>query len=265
MSWIKNYFRWKFAFLLAAMISVFLLRMMHRLFLLPDQVVESTGVLLLLPAILSLLNDRRLRVVALVTGIPVILLVLISNFVPASGVHLPRLMARMATAAYMLFVVFAILRLLVTTVNVTLDELVGAFAGYLLVGVLFAELYCVALMLDPGAVAGDADLSMPHMSVVDPDEASRIDLRQAVERWNRAQYFSFVTLTTVGYGDLHPRTPLARMLAVIEAVTGQFYLAVMVAGLVGIGASQHHSRRLQARIRHGLQTEATKEAGPTHG
>lgn len=255
MSWTATYFRWKFAALLGAMLSVFALRMLHRWYDLPEAVVESTGVLVLLPALLSLLDDRRLRVVAVMAGIPVMLLVVISNLVPAAGLHVPRVVARAGTAAYMLLVVFAILRLLVTTIEVTLDEVVGAFVGYLMVGVLFSELYCVALMLDPQAISGDADDTPVAAAAVTESGSSNPDLRIGMERWNRAQYFSFVTLTTVGYGDLHPRTPLARILAVFEAITGQFYLAVMVAGLVGIGASQHHSRHQQEAARRSAQTE----------
>jgi len=51
-------------------------------------------------------------------------------------------------------------------------------------------------------------------------------------------YFSFITLATVGYGDVTPATPLARTLAWTLAVTGQFYLAVLVAGIVGFKVTQ---------------------------
>ncbi|MCR4415511.1 MAG: potassium channel family protein, partial [Thermoguttaceae bacterium] len=51
-------------------------------------------------------------------------------------------------------------------------------------------------------------------------------------------YFSFITLATVGYGDVTPTTSLARTLAWTEAITGQFYLAVLVAGLVGLKVTQ---------------------------
>ena len=51
-------------------------------------------------------------------------------------------------------------------------------------------------------------------------------------------YYSFITLATVGYGDVTPRTPVARTLAWFEAVVGQFYLAVLVAGLVGFKVTQ---------------------------
>ena len=61
-------------------------------------------------------------------------------------------------------------------------------------------------------------------------------------RWTarprRASYYIFITLATVGYGDVTPSTPLARTLAWIEAITGQFYLAILVAGLVGIKVTQ---------------------------
>jgi len=47
-------------------------------------------------------------------------------------------------------------------------------------------------------------------------------------------YFSFVTLASLGYGDITPAAPLARTLAYLEVIAGQFYLAIMVAGLVGL-------------------------------
>ena len=46
-------------------------------------------------------------------------------------------------------------------------------------------------------------------------------------------YFSFVTLTTLGYGDISPLTPVTQVLVILEAITGMFYLAVIVASLIG--------------------------------
>ena len=51
-------------------------------------------------------------------------------------------------------------------------------------------------------------------------------------------YYSFVTLSTLGYGDIVPKVSAARMLAAVEAITGQLYLAVLVARLVGLHISQ---------------------------
>ena len=72
--------------------------------------------------------------------------------------------------------------------------------------------------LQPGSF-GSATTPMPH------------DL---VARVMQLRYFSFVTLATVGYGDIVPRTPMARTLALLEAMVGQFYLVALVGRLVGL-------------------------------
>src|SRR5204863_3539733 len=55
-----------------------------------------------------------------------------------------------------------------------------------------------------------------------------------VGRVMQLRYFSFVTLATVGYGDILPRTPAARTMAMLEAITGQFYLVALIGRLVGL-------------------------------
>ncbi|MCP4237541.1 MAG: two pore domain potassium channel family protein [Aestuariibacter sp.] len=54
-------------------------------------------------------------------------------------------------------------------------------------------------------------------------------------------YYSFVTLTTLGYGDISPVTPIARFLVFMEAIVGVFYMAILVASLIGIRTSSLHS------------------------
>ena len=56
-------------------------------------------------------------------------------------------------------------------------------------------------------------------------------------------YFSFVTLTTLGYGDVHPKSEAARILAMLEAVLGQLYLVILVARMVGMYTAQENERR----------------------
>ena len=56
------------------------------------------------------------------------------------------------------------------------------------------------------------------------------------------RYFSFATLTTLGFGDILPRSPAARTLATLEAVTGQIYLTVLIARLVGLHIVHASSR-----------------------
>ncbi len=62
-------------------------------------------------------------------------------------------------------------------------------------------------------------------------------------------YYSFVTLTTLGYGDIVPISPAARVLATGEAVIGQIYLTVLVARFVGMHIAQEMARRLEEEAR----------------
>jgi hypothetical protein len=68
-------------------------------------------------------------------------------------------------------------------------------------------------------------------------------LKSAEARGSVLVYYSFVTMTTVGYGDITPVSPPARTLAWLEAMMGQFYIAVLVAFLVGIRVSQGPVKR----------------------
>lgn len=97
--------------------------------------------------------------------------------------------------------------------RVDLNSLVGAFCVYLLLGVIWALLYRLVLLFDWGAFSGNITTLEQQ---VFPD----------------LLYFSFVTLASLGYGDIIPVGNLPKTLAYLEAVTGQFYLAVMVASLV---------------------------------
>jgi Ion channel len=97
--------------------------------------------------------------------------------------------------------------------RVTHMRIQGAIAVYLLMGAGWAHAYHIAAVVHPGSFNFPAGEYVEHAD------------------WN---YFSFVTLTTVGYGDITPVHPIARTLAVAEALTGQLYLAVMIARLVAM-------------------------------
>ena len=102
--------------------------------------------------------------------------------------------------------------------------LMGAVCIYLLLGLIWAILYDMFAILWP--------------------EASFNGLKFEEDRlqFDSFLYFSFVTLTTAGYGDITPVNPLIRTLAYLEMITGQFYMAVLVAGLVGLFMRQRNPR-----------------------
>lgn len=99
---------------------------------------------------------------------------------------------------------------------ITFHRIQGAVAAYLLLGILWAHAYALVAHLRPGAFSGS----------LSPADGPRAFL-----------YFSFVTLTTVGYGDVLPVHPAARSLAILEAVTGPLYLAILVARLVSLAVA----------------------------
>ena len=74
-------------------------------------------------------------------------------------------------------------------------------------------------------------LELQPESFVSTTEIGRDDF---VGRMLQLRYFSFTTLTTVGYGDIVPHSPAARTMAILEAVMGQFYLVALVGRLVGL-------------------------------
>jgi hypothetical protein len=99
---------------------------------------------------------------------------------------------------------------------VTRDTIMGAICVYLLMGWAWSFMYRTVMLLDPGA------LTFPEASA---------------ERGTDLLYFSFVTLTTLGYGDVLPVSVAARSLAWLEAVAGQLFVAVTIAHLVGMRIS----------------------------
>ncbi|MEO1530437.1 MAG: potassium channel family protein [Planctomycetota bacterium] len=104
------------------------------------------------------------------------------------------------------------LRTLFADPEVHWHTLVGAACTYILIGLFFASINAVLLQLDPQSMVLPKDETEPFFQLI---------------------YFSFVTLTTVGYGDVLPASNAARMLAAYEAVIGQSYVAVVVGLLVG--------------------------------
>ena len=120
-------------------------------------------------------------------------------------------------ALFFAFLVVLILHYLSKEKKITADVIAGAICGYLLIGLMWANFYSVLEALQPGS------FQVPeHLST---------DLSYFT-------YYSYVTLTTLGFGDIIPMTNQARSLSVLESVTGPVYLAVTVARLVGMGISQ---------------------------
>lgn len=124
------------------------------------------------------------------------------------------------TAFFLGCYLYAILRVVLADGVITDQRIMGALSGYLLLGVAWSFLHVAVEAAMPGSYrAGGAPV---------PGGASaRIASMPAL-------YYSFITLTTIGYGDIVPVARLSQTLAWLEGVAGQIYLAVLVARLVGL-------------------------------
>lgn len=118
---------------------------------------------------------------------------------------------------FLLQMLIMIARHIRTETEVTADLIMGAACGYLLLGLVWAYGYNFLALIQPNAFDGAEN---PHQQI-----------------WPYI-YYSFVTLTTLGYGDITAATDQARALSILEAIFGQLYLAILIARLVGLHAAQ---------------------------
>lgn len=123
-------------------------------------------------------------------------------------------------SALLLVTVLVIVRRVLTHEVVTVNTILGALSAYLLIGLMFAAIYGALTKLDP----------TPFFSNNEPAGADVV------------QYFSFTTLTTLGYGDFTAATNAGRSLAVLEALIGQTFLVTLVARLVSAFRSPGDTR-----------------------
>lgn len=174
---------------------------------------------LLLSSVFAVCTRRRQVVIAVSLISPLLVLQVVSLFVESVAIDGVRHVLAFITLAY----VIAILALhLFASTRVTGDTIAAALCVYLLIGVLWSIIYSLIDVALPGSFG----------FVYGEDEAVLMGF--AGERMIFSLYYSFVTLSTLGYGDVVPVSYPARMFAAVEAIVGQVYLVVLVARLVGI-------------------------------
>ncbi len=162
-------------------------------------------------------------VVIVITLLFVVLLVVlwaINQFVDSLWIAL---VAEADSALLLGFTITVLFGHLFRTDRVTWNTIAASLCIYLLMIVLWSELYAIMALLDPSAFKLPTD----YVSVGAYKEFSGQGSAIAL-------YYSLVTMTTLGYGDIVPTSPPARTLAGMQAVTGQMYIAVLVARLVGL-------------------------------
>lgn len=221
MDWLRQ---WRYRTLL---LSLFLLLVAHPLL---SGVLDSSlaydllVTVVFLAAFVALFTDSYLRVPAILLGLPTLAGNWMSYAVPSLP-HFPgAVVFHTCATLFLAFTVGVVLRDIYRKEKVTADSICGALCGYVLLGLAFGHLFWLVEAVKPGSFRLSSDLVAQFQ-----DDNLRYPL---------LTYFSFVTLTTAGYGDIVPAHSSSRWLAAVEAILGQLYLACLIAELVGKRVAQ---------------------------
>ena len=175
---------------------------------------------ILVSAIYAVSQKKRHILIAILLALPMLGSIWTKYFVQNKALIV---VGSLCGAAFFLFAIIQMLIFIYSHKEVTRDLIVGAAVVYLFMALMWTFIFVVVETLHPGS------FNLPE--------------GQNLEATRHFLYYSFVTLTTLGYGDITPLTPLARSLCILEAVIGQLYLVVQVAWLVGVHVSQSMLKR----------------------
>lgn len=179
-----------------------------------DFVESGLITLVMIASLVAVGRNHRVLISAAVLFVPAIAGKWLNHFCPnyISPFYFP-----VFGIAFFAFTIDRILRFILQTTHVDTEVLSAGIVVYLMLGILWAQAYMLLAQVSPDTFQFPlAEHSERHM-----------------DGFN-AFYFSFSTLTTVGFGDITPMSKIARTLAVMEAVTGTLYLAILISRLVGM-------------------------------
>ena len=173
-------------------------------------------------SIYAMQKRQNYRSFAMVLLIPLLILYWLGIYNIISFSHLG---SYLLFAVYFGLLVFSFASQIIRSDRISLQIIHATLCLYLVIGLFWGTLYTLLYELSPGAYAG------------------ALLENEAFTHLTTFNYFSMVTLTTLGYGDITPQTPGAGALCQLEAITGQFYTAVVVAWLVGNFVSERRRQK----------------------
>jgi len=164
------------------------------------------------------ISSRKLHIyIGLAFALPMFFGVWFSHLFRMPGLLM---LGQFFAAVFTGFVICLLINFIFNEKEITKEVIFAAVVVYLLMAMMWSFAYLILDYFHPGSFSGSEGLPRDHFQYL---------------------YFSFVTITTLGYGDVAPLTPKASSLVILEAVIGQIYLVVIVAWLVGM----HVSRKSQ--------------------
>lgn len=154
-------------------------------------------------------------------GLMITVIVLKVLYYSFSKAQYLQLLGLMMTILFIFQLLWMILKHIITEKTVTADMIMGGACAFILTGLTWGFAYHFLEIIHPNSLQGSSPLSTNSSDFI---------------------YFSFVTLTSTGYGDILPISPQARALAVLEAIFGQLYLAIMISHLVSLHISDSQGK-----------------------
>ena len=208
----------RFLFLLISILLLLLLSPFLRGFLSIKIMLDIFFSLVFISAVNAISSNKRNLVILSVLAIPMLLSIWIGHFIEIQGLSIT---GSFSGIIFFIYLIITLLRHVFRQERINREVIFAAIVVYLLMGVLWAYVY--------GTIES-----------IQPNSFSRIKDTMGDQRY-LFLYYSFVTLTTLGYGDISPITPVASSMAILEAIIGQLYLVVQIAWLVGLRVSQKTS------------------------
>jgi hypothetical protein len=179
---------------------------------LAQRIVIAATVMTLAVSVLSIKKQRLWFRTGLGFTVAIIGVAVAGIFVELAGLHYLHLSIMLA---FFIFTAYQAARQVLFSGSIDGNKIIGSICIYLLLGLIWAILYLLIAEAVPGAFNG-------------------IDSIVWYKNFSKIVYFSFVSLASLGYGEITPVFPIARFLAYMEAIIGQFYMAILVASLIGI-------------------------------
>lgn len=200
----------RFLFLLLSILFLFVLRPFLTGYIGLSLLTNIFATVILVSAAYAAAQKKRLFIPALMLAILAIIIRWMDYLIQYTPLAL---LEEVFTLLFYGYMVAIILSYLFKEQEVTADLIIGSICGYFLLGLMWGSLYSLLELLHVGS------FQIPDIMGKDMFALN---------------YYSFVTLTTLGYGDITPLSQSARSFSVLQAVAGQLYIAILVARLVGI-------------------------------
>ena len=210
----------RFLFVLVSLLSFLILSPLFKGFIGLRSLLDIFLTIVFISSICAVSQKRRDFIIATLLVLPLLLATWVNHFIESPALSLVGTCSGILFFAFMAITILSfVLKKNIVTVNV----IYAAIVVYLFIALMWGFIFILVEKLQPGSIA--------------------LAQSQIEEGSFHLYYYSFVTITTLGYGDITPSTEIARSLAVLEAIIGQIYLVVLVARLVGIHIAQSMAER----------------------